>query len=121
MGDEMKTPNDVFDEALTAIGAVGAGQTASAEDTLVAKTAFRPLLDELAATDVCYIAVDPVDDDAEDIPEEFFLPLSKVLANEIAPHFGVPYDEGVRQLMLVRLRRIGHSPSYGVTQQAEYY
>ena len=117
----MKTPADVYDEALTAIGAVGSGQTASAEDTLVAKTAFRPLLEELAAIDVCYIAVDPTDDDAEDIPEEYFLPLAKVLANEIAPHFGAPYDEGIRQLMLSRLRRLSHSPSYSQTQQAEYY
>jgi hypothetical protein len=117
----MKTPNNVYDEALTALGAVGAGQTASAEDTLVAQTAFRPLLEELAVIDVIYIAVDPTDDDAEDIPEEAFLPLSKLLANEIAPHFGAPYDTGIRDLMLQRLRRITHSGSYGVTQQAEYY
>lgn len=117
----MKTPADVYDEALTAIGAVGAGQTASAEDTLVAKTAFRPLLEELAATDVVYIAVDPTDDDAEDIPEEYFLPLSKLLANEIAPHFGAAYDEGLRQMLLMRMRRIAHSGPYGVTQQAEYF
>jgi len=117
----MKTPNEVYDEALTAIGAVGAGQTASAEDTLVASTVFRPLLEELAAIDVIYIAVDPTDDDAQDIPEEVFLPLSKLLANEIAPHFGAPYDTGIRELMLQRLRRLTHSPSYGQTQQAEYY
>lgn len=117
----MKTPADVYDEALTAIGAVGAGQTASAEDTAVARTAFRPLLEELAAIDVCYIAVDPTDDEAEDIPEEYFLPLSKLLANEIAPHFGGPYDEGIRELMLKRLRRIGVSGSYGVTQAADYF
>lgn len=117
----MKTPNDVYDEALTAIGAVGAGQTASAEDTLVASTVFRPLLEELAAIDVCYIAVDPTDDDAEDIPEEMFLPLSKLLANEIAPHFGAPYDTGIRELMLARLRRVNASLGNGFTQQAEYF
>lgn len=117
----MKTPNQVYDEALTVIGAVGAGQTASAEDTLVAQTAFRPMLEELAAIEVCYIAVDPTDDDAEDIPEEYFLPLAKLLAIEISPHFGVGYDEGVRQSMLMRLRRLNHSPGYGVTQQANYF
>lgn len=117
----MKKPSDVYDEALTALGAVGAGQTASAEDTAVAQTAFRPLLEELAAIDVCYIAVDPTDDEAEDIPEEYFLPLSKLLANEIAPHFGAAYDENLRQILLVRLRRVGVSGSYGVTQAAEYY
>ncbi len=117
----MKTPADVYDEALTALGAVGAGQTASAEDTLVAQTAFRPLLEEIAAIDVIYIAVDPTDDDAEDIPEEVFLPLSKLLANEIAPHFGAAYDDNLREILLKRIRRIVHSPSYGQTQQSEYY
>jgi hypothetical protein len=116
-----KTPNQVYDEALTALGAVGAGQTASAEDVLVASTAFRPMLEELAAADVCYVAVDADDDDAEDVPDEYYLPLSKLLANEIAPHFGAGYDEALREVLLRRLRRLRHSPGYGSTQQAEYY
>jgi hypothetical protein len=103
------------------VGAVGAGQPYSAEDLSVASQAFRPMLDELAATDVCMVSVHPTLDDEEEIPDYFFNPLALLLAIEISADFGAPYDPVARESAIRRLRLIASSPAYGHQQAAEYY
>jgi hypothetical protein len=117
----MKTVRDVCQKALMYVGAVGAGQPYSAEDLLVASQAIRPMLDELAATDVCMIAVHPTLDDEEEIPDVFYLPLAQILAVEISPDFGAPFDPVAREAAIRRLRLIASSPSYEQIQTAAYY
>lgn len=117
----MKTVRDICQKALMYVGAVGAGQPYSAEDLLVASQAFRPLLDELAATDVCMIAVHPTLDDEAEIPDYFYHPLAILLAVEISPDFGAPFDPVARETAIRRLRLIASSPSYGHEQAAVYY
>lgn len=117
----MKTPNELYEKALTFLGAFGAGQTASPEDMDVCNISFRPIVEELAAQDVVYIAVDPVDNDEACIDDTIFIPLAKLLANEIAPEFGIPSDEGAREMMVRRIRFTNKSGSYGYTQTAEYF
>jgi hypothetical protein len=117
----MKTVRDVCQKALMYVGAVGAGQPYSAEDLLVASQALRPMLDELAATDVCMIAVHPTLDDEEEIPDVFYLPLAILLAVEISPDFGAPFDPVARESAIRRLRLIASSPSYEQIQTASYF
>lgn len=64
--------------------------------------------------------------DNPDVPGEFVLPLQKLLAAQLAPHFGIPLTE--RQLLLAEGERefqqatgsVSDGPSY-VTLQTEYY
>lgn len=117
----MKTPYQVYTKALSLVGALGAGQTASAEDIDVCETALKPLIDELSATNVAHISISVDDNTNEEVPEEYFLTLAKLLANEIAPDFGAPSDETLRQILLDRMRQVGNSGSYAKTQTAEYF
>jgi hypothetical protein len=55
------------------------------------------------------------------VQDEFFVTIAKILANEIAPEFGQPSDEGGRQILERRLRLLTSTGSYGQVQQAEYF
>jgi hypothetical protein len=48
----MKTQTQLFTRALEKVGAVGSGQTPSAEDIAIASSALEPLLEELRALQV---------------------------------------------------------------------
>ncbi len=117
----MKTANEVYAKALSFLGAYGAGQTPSAEDMAVADAAFRPLMDELASLQLCFIPYDPDENDVPCVQDEFFVTIAKILANEIAPECGQPSDEGGRQILERRLRLLTSTGSYGQVQQAEYF
>ena len=117
----MKTPADVYNLALSYVGAVGAGQTPSAEDLAIANRQLRPLLEELAARDIAYVPIDPDDDTVECIEEQFYAVLSELLANQMAPEFGQPTSESVRAAAEIRLRRMTATGSYEQVQQSEYF
>lgn len=117
-----KTSTELFNKALNLLGVVGAGQTASAEDTTIARDALQPLLSELALAEVAYIPVDPVDLLSEDIPDEYFNGLAILLANDIGPNFGIPQvSEVERQTMMNRMRRVSARGPQGFVQEALYY
>lgn len=118
---EMKSVRDVAKKALSYVGAASAGQPYSAEDMAVAISSARPMISELAASNNVYLAVHPLDDDAEDIPEEYYLPLSVLLAVEISPEFGSPFDTASREAALRRIRFIASTPGYGTVMASEYF
>jgi hypothetical protein len=117
----MKTVNQLFYKALSYVGAYGSGQVPSSEDIQLCNDAFRPLLEELAVTDVAYIPVNPSSNNTQEIPDGLFLSLAKLLAIEIAPDYGAPVDEMAREYVLRRIRLIASAGSYGQTQEAEYF
>lgn len=117
----MKTPADVYNLGLSYVGAVGAGQTPSAEDLAIAARQFRPLIEELAARDIAYIPIDPDDDLAPCIEEQFYAVLGELLANQMAPEFGQPASDSLRASAEIRLRRMTSTGSYEQVQQSEYF
>jgi hypothetical protein len=117
----MKSILDVAKKALSYVGAAGAGQPYSAEDMAVAMQVARPMISELASSDNIYISIHPIDDDSLDVPDELYLPLSMLLAVEIGPDFGTPFDAASREAAVRRIRFIGSTPGYGSTQEAQYF
>ena len=117
----MKSILDVAKKALNYVGATGAGQGYSAEDMAIAVSTARPMIDELAASYNVYLSIHPLDDDSEDIPEAYFLPLSMLLAIEIGPDFGSPFDAASHEAAIRRIRFIASTPGYGAIQEAEYF
>lgn len=117
----MKTQTELFNRALIKVGAVGSGQTASAEDVAIASAALGPLLAELAALSVVYVPVSS-DTSAEEIPDESFQGLATLLAMDIAAEFGMPApaDEARQNAMNVLRRINAQRPSYE-TLEATYF
>jgi hypothetical protein len=117
----MKTQTELFTRALTKVGAVGSGETPSAEDVAIASGALGPLLAEIAALGVAYV-VTSADTAAEEIPDELFQGLSTLLAMDIAAEFGspAPADEARQNAMNVLRRITAAGPTYE-TLQATYF
>ena len=115
-----KTRADLIKRALKNLGALPAGQVASAEDSASMDALIDPLLDSLNAREIVYVG------DSESIPDEFFIPLGECLAFVASPEYGASLDPA-------RLRSDGRpkaeddlrhiqaaKPTYQ-TLKAEYY
>ena len=103
-----KTARDLFNETLSEINVLEAGQDASAEDFDKVKNLFKPLLDMLNARRDFYLAPDlPIEDTV--IPDEAFIPLMRLFALVVGPSFGKPpiarrdLEEAIAYLRLVTL------------------
>ncbi len=107
-----KTRADLALRALRLVGAVAAGQPASAEDLALANEAIDPMLDDLARRSV----ISAVDDTA--IPDGEFHWLAIVLASRIGPDFGTDVDPLVPERMLRALTAAADS---GDPIKAVYY
>lgn len=101
----MKSAADIYRKALSLVGAVGAGQTPSAEDFAICEDAFAPIIAELAANNDAFIVIN-ANRETRDLADELLIPLAKMLANEIAPDYGAATDEGLRSIMLTRIRQL---------------
>lgn len=99
-----QTQTDLTTAVLEELGAVGSGQTASAEDTAAVVAKIDPALANLAARNSIYIP------DSDDIPDEAFTPLVAYLAEICAPKFGRPTNPAAKNAAEDELRlltRIG--------------
>lgn len=116
-----KSQTDLFNRALTKVGAVGSGQSAAAEDVAQARAALTPLLAELDVLEVASIVITG-DETAEEIPDEYFWALSTLLAADISPDFGgtAPTD-AQRQELMKPLRRVSATKPTYETLQADYF
>lgn len=81
-----KTRADLIERALKNLGALPAGQSASAEDSLSMDALIDPLLDSLNMREIIYVG------DSENIPDEYFIPLGELLAFAASPEFGASLD-----------------------------
>ena len=111
-----RTIASLLEHALALVDEVGAGQTASAEDSDYVLNVLISLLAELSKREILYLAIDPSDVQAEDIPDEYWEPLAQILSADISPQYkGVIVPDNIREGMLNRLRRMTSiGPSYGV-------
>lgn len=77
-----KTRAELIQAALEEIKVLAAGQSPSAEDSDKVERALEPLLAELSAREIVYVA------DSNEIPMAVFGPLSRRLGAEVAGAFG---------------------------------
>ena len=88
--------------ALIEVGAVASGQPASAEDVAAVDARVDPMLADLAARGIAYVA------DADAIEDAIFSHLLRILAEHVAPMFGRPTDWAVIEEAERRLRVIAN-------------
>ncbi len=95
-----KTENELIVAALENIGAVGSGQSASAADIEQAGKYVAPMLADLAARRVVYVA------DSDVIEDEYFPWLVRILAYWASDAFGLPTNEDKRAMAEAMLRKV---------------
>lgn len=85
-----KTRGDLVDRALKMLGAVGSGQTASAEDTTLVDGLLNAVLDELHRRGVIYVGNRGTQGNLTtgSFADAEFIPLAASLAKAAAPDFG---------------------------------
>jgi len=79
----MSSQTDLVRSVLEELEILAAGQSVAAEDEDIILRALPSKVAELNARNVCYIG------DTDDIPDEYFRPLVKIMANEVSGAFGV--------------------------------
>lgn len=78
-----RTQDDLLQEVLENLGVLAAGQTAETEDLARVSEKLPSIIATLAATEVVYVA------DINNIPEEWFIPLSNCVAYYCKAKFGI--------------------------------
>jgi hypothetical protein len=86
-----KTRGDLVNRALNMLGAVGSGQTASAEDVTLVDGLLNPTLAELRGRKVIVVGNPGVPGNMTSggFDDAFYLPLAAALAKAAAPDFGL--------------------------------
>ncbi len=110
-----KTREDLVTRALSKLGAIGAGQTPSAEDAAVVDGVVEPVMDDLASRGI-YSWGDP-----DELDDDAFEHLAQVLSVAVARDFGLPSDEMARLAAESRLRQLNPTVLSGQPQTTEYY
>src|SRR5687767_8519474 len=107
MVDTFKTRTQLKERAAKDLGIIEPGETLSTEDDETFDGLVDPLIAQLAADGIVYIA------DTEEIELEYFLPLARLLANIAGPDFGSPINEPAKMQDENTLRRMSSSrPTY---------
>jgi hypothetical protein len=99
-----KTKDDLIKEALQSVGALGVGQSPSAEDRQDVETRIQPLIADLYARQVIYIA------NTDEIEDAIFPHLVVLLTEYCAPKFGRATDAAAikfAESLLRTIARIG--------------
>jgi hypothetical protein len=115
MVDIVKTRAQLKERAGKLLALIEPGEALSTEDDATLDSLIDPLLAQLAAGDIVYVA------DSETIELEVFLPLARLLANAAGPDFGSPINEEAKQSDEAELRKIlATKPTYEPLR-GEYY
>ncbi len=102
-----KTLQELETEAFAILTGMEPGATVAPEDLASIEVYVDPLLEQLAADQIVYIA------DRDEIPNEFFLPVARLLANVCGPRFGSPMNEEAKLADERVLRRLNAvQPTY---------
>jgi len=110
-----KTRAELVARALSELGVVGSGQTASAEDTQTVDNEVEPMFDNLAQRNVFQWG------DPDQIDDNAFVFLARWLANSIGRPFGVTPDEQLRLSLEQNLREVKPVFLSGQRQTADYF
>lgn len=110
------TSVDLASEALGIVNALQAGQEPNPEDLAYVLTVIPRLVAQVGIGGVIYVG------DADDIPDEIFLPLAERLSYEIAPRFGLSaVDRATKNEMDAVLRALASSKPSGFPAKVMYY
>lgn len=110
-----KTREQLRNKAYDIIVGGDAGQTPSSEDASAIDGYIDPVVAELATEGAAYIS------DTDNIEDELFVPLAKLVANAASDEFGAQSNPQVQLIYTNRLRVLTRqTPGYG-PQQAEYF
>ena len=110
-----KTLSDLKTEAFGILTGEDAFNSPAPEELDAIAVYVEPLLSQLSKDNIVYIA------DSDDIPDEYFLPIARLLANVAGPRFGSAMNEQAKQIDEAALRRLtAGSPTYE-TLRAEYF
>jgi hypothetical protein len=102
----VKTRAELIQAALEEIGVLAAGQSPSAEDSDKLERAIDPLLEELAAREIVYVA------NSNEIPAAVFGPLARRLGAEVAGAFSVTSGPSIEDEEWRLMRITAARPTY---------
>lgn len=110
-----KTLTDLKTEAFGILTGEDAFNSPAPEELDAIGMYVDPLLEQLAADEIVYIG------DSNAIPDKYFLPLARLLANVAGPRFGSAMNEQAKQTDEATLRRLtAGKPTYEVLK-ATYF
>lgn len=110
-----RTRAQLVSKALSLLQEEGAGQSLSDEDKELVDGAVEPLVAELASNNVLVVGnLNAIDDD-------IFLPLARLLANEVGDDFGRPYSDEIRIAQEMRIKRVTALISTYAPQTPDYF
>jgi hypothetical protein len=110
-----KTLQELETEAFAILTGMDPNSSPAAEDLDTIETYVDPLLEQLAADEIVYIA------DRNAIPNEFFLPLSRLLANVCGPRYGSAMNQDAKDADERVLRRIVASKPTFEPMEGHYF
>lgn len=97
---DYKSLAELKTEALSILTGMDPNSTPAADELAVIDIYVEPLIAQLKADKIVTVY------DKEEIPNEFFLPLARLLANVAGPRFGSPMNEDAKQIDEAALRRM---------------
>ncbi len=95
------------------------GQSPSAEESQSIDDLIDPTIEELRVRQVCLTDIDP-----DNIEDEFFLPLARIMAAQAAPEFGQDQNQAIwalKERAELDLKKMSASRYSGVTQEGTYF
>lgn len=111
MADSVKTRDQLIYRALKNLGQVEPGEAAAAEDYAAVDDLVDPLIAQLAADNIYYIS------DPDEVENEVYLPLARLLANAAGPDFGSAMNEEAKQIDEALLKKMAATkPLYSVAK-----
>lgn len=110
-----KTRAELVNKAISLLQQEGAGQSVDAEDFNTFNEAVPPLLEELSEAEVITVG------DVEAIDDAVFLPLARLLMNEVGEDFGRPTNEDFRTAQERRIRRVLAAKPLYTTLRTDYF
>lgn len=111
----MQSRQQLIYRALRELRVLAAGQAPAAEDYSAANAEVVPLMADLATRGI-FTWGDP-----DQIDDAAAIHLGVLLANSIAPQFGLPQDDAKRIRAETRLLQLGPYELSGQPQRAEYF
>lgn len=90
------TEDDLAEMTLGALGVLAAGQTPSAEDVALIKARLGKAIPQWVVREIVYVA------NSDEIPDEWSLPLAKMMADICAEEFGIGGEKRVQVKALAK-------------------
>jgi hypothetical protein len=110
-----KTSAQLKTEALSILLGMPPYQEPAPEELIAIGAYVDPLLEQLQEDKICFVQ------DEEAIPDVWFLPLARLLANVAGPRFGSPMNEEAKLIDERTLRRLTAAEPTYEPMQADYF